>query len=241
MGSPKKESCELPSWGIMKHDDIKKIEKNKYTFLTQRIIQKLLQKFPLNKNQIKAQLYEIQKYNKQLNNKVNYSDKAHYDYFKQEDTSLKTYEDLIRYLNIDYNLGINYDTIIKEMKEYSPVILQVKQTLNRLRPHQASHLLKIPIKHLDSESANTPSMPAGHSAQGMLVAAILYRNNKPFFDTNEKVLNKVMNVCLDVGRRRIIAGLHYPIDHQAAKVLVLEVVEDWDIPLYVKLLNESLP
>jgi hypothetical protein len=70
----------------------------------------------------------------------------------------------------------------------------------------------------------------------MLIGAILYRDNKEFFDKNPKVLQAVTNIFLDVGIRRIIAGLHYPYDHEGAKLFVEEVVKEWNIPKYVQLL-----
>lgn len=232
------EPCQkIPSWGRLNNEDLETIEKNKYPFLTRRIINKLQTLFPLNMEILKTNLLEIQKYNQLINVQPYAKDtRAHYDFFKHEDTKIKTINDIILQLNTQHNLNIDYDVVIKEVFNYSPVILQVKQELNRIRPKQASVLLKIPVKVLESKSADTPSLPSGHSIQGMLAAAIIYRDNKPFFDTHRDILQRVIVKCLDIGIRRIIAGLHFPMDHEAAKVFVAEVVEDWGITEFLSYL-----
>lgn len=224
----------LPLWGRLNKEDIDTIQQNKFPFLTQRIIKKLQTMFPLNIQTIKTNLLEIQKYNQLINVQPYDKDtRAHYDFFKLEDTKLKTLNEVIIKLNTQYNLNIDYDTMVKEIYTYSPVILQVKQELNRLRPKQASTILDIPIKVLESKSADTPSLPSGHSIQGMLAGAIIYRDNKAFFDTHKDILKWLLTRCTDIGIRRIIAGLHFPIDHEAAKVFVKEVIQDWNIKEFV--------
>lgn len=237
-----KEQLTLPPWGYMSSKDMEKIQKNKHPFLTRRIIQNTeILFYPLDSEQVKHELYQIREYNQMLNQKVDYGDKTHYDYFKQEDTKIKTFEFVVKKLNDGYRLNINMDDIIDEIYGYEPVILTVKQHFNKLRPFQASALLRIPIKRLDSDSADTPSLPSGHSIQAMLFGAIIYRKHKTFFDANPGVFSWLVTICLDVGRRRIIAGLHFPSDHHAAKVFVIEVVRDWDIPRYVAAIKESQP
>jgi hypothetical protein len=231
---PRRTTSELPPWGRLNKEDLDTIKENKYPFLTRRIINKLQTMFPINTQTIKTNLLEIQKYNQLINVQPYDKDtRAHYDFFKQEDQTIKTIYDTITTLNTQHSLNIDYETVIKEVLSYSPVILHVKQELNQLRPKQASIILGIPIKVLESKSADTPSLPSGHSIQGMLAAAIIYRDNKPFFDAHTEILGWLVKRCLDIGIRRIIAGLHFPIDHEAAKVFVKEVVQDWNIKPYL--------
>lgn len=238
--SETKQPChegELPSWGRLNKEDLDTIQQNKYPFLTRRIINKLQTMFPLNIQTIKTNLLEIQKYNQLINVQPYDKDtRAHYDFFKQEDQKIKTIYEIITTLNAQHNLKIDYDTVIQQVLSYSPVILQVKQELNRLRPKQASTILGIPIKVLESKSADTPSLPSGHSIQGMLAGAIIYRDNILFFDSRKDILKWLVKRCTDIGMRRIIAGLHFPIDHEAAKVFVQEVVQDWDIKEFLSYL-----
>jgi len=226
----------LPPWGVISPSHINEITKNKFPFLTQRIIKKLRMLFLLNVDTTKKELNSIREWNQQLNQKVSYDDKTHYDLFKQEDTSLKTYQNIIIQLN-KHELNLDFDKVYGEVKDYSPVIYQVKYDINRLRPFQASYILKIPIKHLDSESADTPSMPAGHTIQSLLFAAIIYRDNKTFFENHIDLLKWMIEICLDVGKRRVIAGLHYPSDNIAGRVFVMEVIKEWNIEEFTKYLS----
>lgn len=217
----------LPSWGTLEEEDQETIKKNKYPSLTNAIIYQLKKAYPLQKHTIMAELRQIQKYNGMITNTVSYANKTHYELFKLDDKTIHTYTYITDLLNQRYGLNISKDVILSELKEYHPVILQAKQAINKLRPHQASVIFNIPIKHLTSYSANTPALPSGHSIQGMLFGALLYKHHRQFFDNNPSVLESVAIMCMDIGFRRVIAGLHFPSDHRAGLTFVTMVVNSW--------------
>lgn len=231
----------LPSWGVMEAVDLETIKRNKYPETTRTITDKLKSLFPLNRNVIAHELMRMKSFNDRFLDKLTYiPDKTHYDMFKLEDTGSYTYKFVINYLNNKYNLDLKENAILDELYEFNPVILEVKRNLNRLRPERASGILGIPINVYASTSANTPSMPAGHSVQGMLFAAIVYRKNKKLFETRDDELDNIMRIGFDIGLRRIMAGLHFLSDHVAAGIFVLEITKNWDIPVYETKLRRLL-
>ena len=231
----------LPSWGTMEATDIETIKKNQYPELTKKITNKIKTLFPITKERVAHDLMRMKSFNDMFLHKVGYiPDKTHYDMFKLEDTGAYTYKYVIHYLNNKYNLELDETNILDELYEYNPMILEVKRNLNKLRPIHASGILGIPINLYHSDSANTPSMPAGHSVQGMLFAAIIYRKNKQLFDAHNDELDMIIKIGFDIGLRRIMAGLHFPSDHVAAGIFVLEMTKIWDIPVYDKKIRRLL-
>jgi hypothetical protein len=223
----------------MQKNDLEQIKNNKYLEVTRRITNKIKDNFPTTKESIKHDLQRIGYFNNMLSKRVPYMpDTTHHELFKQEDSGLKTYTHIITELNQKHNLQINQKSVTDELFEYSPMILAVKQSLNRLRPLQASRILGIPIQHVNSCSANTPSLPSGHTIQGLLFGAMLYRKHKTFFAQHPDTLRWLIEFCNDIGMRRIMAGLHFPSDHLAGAMFVLEITKSWDIPEYDRLVRK---
>lgn len=88
-------------------------------------------------------------------------------------------------------------------------ILFYKYTINRARPYQVNQN----INHLESETGNTPSFPAGHAMQAYYLAKYLSEK----YPSKKTILFNIAKRCDDC---RIKAGLHYPSDGQYSKYLL---------------------
>lgn len=89
------------------------------------------------------------------------------------------------------------------------IVYFFKYTINRPRPYQINEN----IRALDSNTGNTPSLPAGHALQAYYLARILskkYPNKKNLFSDLAEKCDKV----------RVDAGIHYPSDGAMSKWLV---------------------
>ena len=87
-------------------------------------------------------------------------------------------------------------------------IFQLKNFINRPRPHQISNEVKL----LKSNTAHTPAFPAGHAAQAYILANYLQK----IYPDKKKILEKIADKCNDC---RIKAGLHYPSDGMYSKLI----------------------
>lgn len=98
------------------------------------------------------------------------------------------------------------DTI---MSQVNNIILFLKYTINRARPNQIKPTLNV----LKSNTAQTPSYPAGHAFQAYYLSKLLGKQ----YPELQHQLNDTAEKCDNV---RISAGLHYPSDGIFAKHIV---------------------
>ena len=119
----------------------------------------------------------------------------------------------------DETVSTAFAKIIPETKDdldniifnYNSIILFLKYLLNRARPAQVNRDVK--SKLLISHSAATPAYPSGHSFQAFILACKMSEK----YPEKKKQLFALAEDC---GYARIIAGLHYPSDHEFSKRLV---------------------
>lgn len=93
------------------------------------------------------------------------------------------------------------DKLLSVSNSQNFFILFMKYLINRRRPYQ----LDSNIEPLDTSTAKTPSYPAGHSYQALLVSSYLsekYPHKKELFD----------KIALQCDNCRVRAGLHYKSD-----------------------------
>lgn len=93
--------------------------------------------------------------------------------------------------------------------------LHLKQQLQRPRAHQAAFMLGRPFTYHIAGSAASPAMVSGHSYQG------LYSGITSFYHAKQRglgapVLKALAQYAVDVGDRRVFAGVHYPSDNVAS-------------------------
>ena len=115
---------------------------------------------------------------------------------------------------------LTYDK--KEINQYvedlGHLVLRLKKFYNRPRPFQVSPYHDIDVRYNKSiqsgrGTAHTPSYPSGHTAQALLGAEMLAKNNP-----NHR--EGLMAIAERVALARLKEGVHYLSDNDFAKVLV---------------------
>jgi hypothetical protein len=108
-----------------------------------------------------------------------------------------------------------------------PAIVVLKSSLQRPRPMQLAlfhHLLLLNFRH--STTAHTPSMVAGHCLQGLIgVAALLENNLDNGVATPLSLQDTLTRWAIDIGDRRILAGVHYPSDGISSWIVFLRIFD----------------
>lgn len=100
-----------------------------------------------------------------------------------------------------------------------------KQRLMRLRPFQAA--LIFGISEFQSRRAITAmhsSIVSGHASTGILIRCGALENWLYNGDVPELMLTSFKRYIMDVGDRRVFAGVHYPTDNISSWVLALKLI-----------------
>ena len=95
--------------------------------------------------------------------------------------------------------------------ETYPLIIAIKKYHNRPRPHQVNPN----IDEVYSSTAQTPSYPAGHTLQSLLIADMLGNKYPERRRDFEKIADRIAEA-------RVSVGLHYPSDNEYSKRLARE-------------------
>ena len=100
---------------------------------------------------------------------------------------------------------------------------QLKSHLQRPRAGHLAKLLGLPAPAVKmASSAWSPSAISGHSFQGMMAALRIYTTyHDVMTDGEEKALKKL---AVDMGDRRVLAGVHFPSDNLMSWWTALEVL-----------------
>jgi hypothetical protein len=111
------------------------------------------------------------------------------------------------------------------------IIVRAKSRLQRPRPHQMAYILlpedqsKLFTWQL-GKSGITPSVPSGHCFQGIMGACVaierILADRTPM---NRDSWAAIEQFGVDVGDRRVMAGVHYPSDNIASWILALSAAE----------------
>jgi hypothetical protein len=109
---------------------------------------------------------------------------------------------------------------------------QLKQAFQRPRAYQVALLQNRTFEHLRSRLAATPSLVSGHCLQGCMAGVSAYVLFGAAVDfASVEVLGQF---TVDVGDRRVFAGVHYPSDNLAswytALKLLPHIVDDSMLP-----------
>lgn len=154
---------------------------------------------------------------------------THRQYFVDED-SAKLGE---RYYFYDTTLPpAQLDKVLPDLRsalkdKAGSVSIQVKQLLQRPRAYQVAKILGRDHKFELATTSMTSSMSSGHCFQGCLVAVGIYeawiqRNYSPSPDQ----LTALAQFGVDIGDRRVFAGVHYPSDNLASWIMDLRFVSE---------------
>jgi hypothetical protein len=103
--------------------------------------------------------------------------------------------------------------------------LQLKQIFQRPRPSQVAYILGMKTyKYLAAASANTPSLVSGHSLQGSIAGCHAFVDLRLNAQNKTHSRERMQQFTVDVGDRRVFAGVHYPSDNLASWITALKLV-----------------
>ncbi len=110
-------------------------------------------------------------------------------------------------------------------RKVSNTSMFMKSRLQRPRPYQVALALGRPyFRHSMAKSASTPAMTSGHCLQGLVGTttfhAALMGSSRPLAAGESVALEQV---AVDIGDRRVFAGVHYPSDNIASWVAAIRM------------------
>jgi hypothetical protein len=117
------------------------------------------------------------------------------------------------------------------LRKVASVSIQFKVFFQRPRAYQMAMLLGRPSDiYFFAQSADTPSLSSGHCLQGMLaVGGIIERflidGTLDKLDCASKSLFALQQWAVDLGDRRVLAGVHYPSDNLASWLIFLRLAD----------------
>jgi hypothetical protein len=174
-------------------------------------------------------LRQLRHYNGFPIDSVNPTTVQHREFFDQEDNS-----------SIAFGTGYErYDpTLSSHVMQSLPIVLttgivdkvgsldlQLKLIFQRPRAYQVAFLQRRQgFTYQSAATANTPSLVSGHCLQASLAGCTAFASlARPlkFSDTSIKVLQQF---TVDVGDRRVFAGVHYPSDNLASWFTALNLI-----------------
>lgn len=101
--------------------------------------------------------------------------------------------------------------------------LRFKEKFQRPRAYQVTALKGEQYKYEFAASAVTPAMISGHCLQGLLVRTCGYMDVRN--QLNEEQTACMQQYCVDIGDRRVFAGVHYPSDNIGSWYCALRLCE----------------
>ncbi len=107
----------------------------------------------------------------------------------------------------------------------APAAPQLKAIIQRPRPYQTALLLGITdYRWLRATSADSPSMVCGHCYEGALMVGGLME--RLLIEGEELTISQwkaLQQYAVDMGDRRVFAGVHYPSDNLSSWLMVMRV------------------
>jgi PAP2 superfamily len=104
--------------------------------------------------------------------------------------------------------------------------LQFKQIFQRPRPYQVAKLMgRERFSYEHSKYAASPSLPSAHCLQAILSGAAVYSKYKTDLFRDDDRLACLQQLTVDIGDRRVMAGVHYPSDNICSWILALQLSE----------------
>lgn len=100
-----------------------------------------------------------------------------------------------------------------------PLVMNLKWLHNRPRPYQLGPKYGLEIQYIRTDTHDTPSFPSGHNAYGNLVSLIL-SEKYPEYAKNFQIFSD------QTGQARVLQGVHYPSDNDAAVKLTNHIWRD---------------
>ena len=105
----------------------------------------------------------------------------------------------------------------------SSVSTQLKAVFQRPRAYQVALLQnRHDFGHIAARTANTPALISGHCFQGAITGCNLFAELRGQMTSQSQVL--LQQFTVDIGDRRVFAGVHYPSDNLSSWFTALELV-----------------
>lgn len=109
-------------------------------------------------------------------------------------------------------------------KKYGVVSEQLKVIFQRPRPFQTNFLMgradAQPLKPVRAYTAGSPAFPSGHTLQALLSMGAVFES---LLAALPPFVPSLKQYAVDIGNRRVFAGLHYASDTIASWILVLQI------------------
>jgi hypothetical protein len=151
----------------------------------------------------------------------------HYDFFAQEDDpnvafgkGYEAYDDTLPKHVMD-----NFTTVLTAgiADKVGSVDLQLKNRIQRPRAYQVALIQgRNHFRYLSAATANTPSMVSGHCLQGSIAGCTAFATWGG--SMSPKSVETLEQFTVDIGDRRVFAGVHYPSDNLSSWYTALRLI-----------------
>ncbi len=101
--------------------------------------------------------------------------------------------------------------------------LPSKREMQRPRPHQVASIKGIPFTRYRAPGAVTSALPSGHAIQGLMGVVGAVVELRAYLRFDAALLSRLRQYAVDVGDRRVFAGVHFPTDNLASWCLALSL------------------
>jgi len=162
---------------------------------------------PPPKNSSSQTILEIQQISKLVNNRTSQDEQLIHLVDKEP---LDLFYPILKKYNVKFPNKLFKDTY----KDVYDLVMAIKEYYNRPRPYQLAPFYNLDIKKIETKTHHTPSYPSGHTVYSYLAYKIvtsLYPNI-PKID--------LYNCVYLTGRARMMQGIHYQSDIDAAILLI---------------------
>lgn len=162
---------------------------------------------PPPKNSSSQTILELQEISKLVGNRTS---KDEYLIKLVDKEPLDLFYPILKKYNIKFPNQLFKDTY----KDVYDLVKAIKEYYNRPRPYQLAYFYNIDIKNIETDTHHTPSYPSGHTVYSYLAYKIVISlyPNIPKID--------LYNCVYLTGRARMIQGIHYQSDIDAAILLI---------------------
>lgn len=119
------------------------------------------------------------------------------------------------------------DAIKKSVLGFGPAPLRFKELFQRPRPYQAAFMLNRLFSFELARSSMTPSMLSGHSLTGLLGRCAGYMTSRLRHQLEDVggAVAELQHYSVDIGDRRVFAGVHYPSDNIGSWFVALRLCD----------------
>jgi hypothetical protein len=151
----------------------------------------------------------------------------HYDFFAQEDDpniafgkGYEAYDDTLPKHVMDNFMTVWTAGIADKVGSLD---LQLKNAIQRPRAYQVALIQgRDTFRYRSAATANTPSMVSGHCLQGSLAGCTAFATWGGSMTSNS--VEKLQQFTMDIGDRRVFAGVHYPSDNLSSWYTALKLI-----------------